>query len=137
MDSTSPNGNMNFTMMSGVSSPNPGSMLVSFNFLAQQPIDEFIMQENSKASKMSARLRNTASMKISLELNRKIKEKQQRARLDKVLEAADIKVKTDVKLLKAKEDEKKAKVQAALENKRRAERVAQRQADKDRATKDE
>ena len=75
MDSTSPNGNMNFTMMSGVSSPNPGSMLVSFNFLAQQPIDEFIMQENSKASKMSARLRNTASMKISFELNRKIKEK--------------------------------------------------------------
>jgi len=35
-------------------------MLVSFNFLTQVPIDEFIVQENSKASKLSARLKQTA-----------------------------------------------------------------------------
>lgn len=72
----SPPQHMNFTMMSGSATPNaPQNMLVSFNFLTQVPIDEFILQENSKASKMSARLRNTASMKITYELNQKIKEK--------------------------------------------------------------
>ena len=68
------------------------------------------MQENSKASKMSQRLRNTASMKISFELNRKIKEREQRARLDKVLAAANVKLKTDVEILKKREQEKTQKV---------------------------
>ena len=98
--------------------------MVSFNFLAQQPIDEFILQENSKASKMSARLRNTASMKISYELSRKIKEKEQRARLDKVLAAADVKLKTDVEILKKREQEKKEKAQESLANAQKAERIA-------------
>ena len=48
-------------------------------------------------------MRNTASMKITGELSRKIKEKEQRARLDKVLNAATLKVKTDVDALKQRE----------------------------------
>ena len=58
---------------------------------------------------MSARLRNTASMKIQAELTRKIKEKEQDARKDKVLKAAEIKVKTDVEMLKRREQEKHQK----------------------------
>ena len=73
---------------------------------------------------MSARLRNTASMKISYELTRKIKDKEQRARLDKVLAAADVKVKTDVEILKKREQEKKEKAQESLANAQKAERIA-------------
>jgi len=58
---------------------------------------------------MSARLRNTASMKIQAELTRKIKEKEQDARKDKVLKAAEVKVKTDVEMLKRREQEKHQK----------------------------
>jgi len=72
-------------------------MLVSFNFLTQVPIEEFVIQEHSKASKLSARLKSNASMKIERELERKIREKEQRAHLDKVLAAAQLKLKTDVK----------------------------------------
>lgn len=53
-------------------------------------------QEHSKASKLSARLKSNASMKINHELQRKIRDKEQRARLDKVLAAATLKTKTDV-----------------------------------------
>lgn len=73
---------------------------------------------------MSQRLRNTASMKISYELSRKIKEKEQRARLDKVLAAADVKLKTDVEILKKREQEKKDKAQESLANAAKAERIA-------------
>lgn len=73
---------------------------------------------------MSQRLRNTASMKISHELSRKIKEKEQRARLDKVLAAADVKLKTDVEILKKREQEKKDKAQESLANAAKAERIA-------------
>ena len=73
-DSLSPS-HMGLMPLTGPTSPiTPNTALVSFNFLTQVPIDEFIHQENSKASKMSARLRNTASMKIQSELNRKIRE---------------------------------------------------------------
>ncbi len=78
-------------------------MLVSFNFLTQVPIEEFVHQEHSKASKLSARLKTNASMKIERELERKIEEKKQRARLDRVLAAADLKLKTDVEELKKRE----------------------------------
>lgn len=54
-------------------------------------------------------------MKIERELQRKIEEKKQRARLDKVLAAADLKLKTDVEELKKREDAKREKVNAALE----------------------
>ena len=46
----------------------PHNQLVSFNFLTQVPIDDFVIQEHSKASKMSARLKSNASMKIEREL---------------------------------------------------------------------
>ena len=61
-------------MAGGTTPQTPQNVLVSFNFLTQVPIDDFIHQENQKASMMSARLRNTASMKIQGELNRKIRE---------------------------------------------------------------
>jgi len=94
-------------------------MLVSFNFLTQVPIEEFVIQEHSKASKLSARLKTNASMKIERELERKIEEKKQRARLDKVLAAADLKLKLDVKELQKRESAKREAVNEALESKRR------------------
>lgn len=100
---------MGFMMGASTSPTTPNNVLVSFNFLTQVPIDEFIHQENSKASKMSARLRNTASMKIQGELHRKIREAEQKARLDKVLNAASVKLKTDVHILKKREQEKHQK----------------------------
>ena len=65
-----------------IGSPNASgqNMLVSFNFLTQVPIEEFVVQEHSKASKLSARLKSNASMKIERELERKIKDREQRAR---------------------------------------------------------
>ena len=51
-------------------------MLVSFNFLTQVPIEEFVIQEHSKASKLSARLKTNASLKIERELERNIKDKE-------------------------------------------------------------
>ena len=55
---------MDSLVMNRTSPQTPNNMLVSFNFLTQVPIDEFIMQEHSKANTMSSRMRNTASMKI-------------------------------------------------------------------------
>lgn len=95
------------------------NMLVSFNFLTQVPIEEFVIQEHSKASKLSARLKSNASIKIERELERKIREKEQRAKLDKVLAAAQLKLKTDVKQLKEKRKEKRDAVDEALKNQKK------------------
>lgn len=111
-------------------------MLVSFNFLTQVPIEEFVHQEHSKASKLSARLKSNADIKIESELQRKIKEKEQKARLDRVLAAADLKLKTDVKVLKEREAAKKAAVDEILNQKRREERIKLKMADKNRAQED-
>ena len=119
----SPSPSPGFNTVSGNTSPNSNSMLVSFNFLTQVPIEEFVIQEHSKASKLSARLKTNASIKIERELERKIEEKKQRARLDKVLAAADLKMKTDVKELKMKEEAKREKVHAVLEAMKRKERI--------------
>lgn len=119
--------------MSMSPSPQPGYMspvsagqtaLVSFNFLTQVPIEEFVINENAKASKLSARMKSNASIKIERELQRKIEEKKQRARLDKVLAAAQLKLKTDVEILKKREQEKRDKVDEVLERKRKQERLA-------------
>ena len=48
-------------------------------------------------------------MKITGELSRKIKENEQRARLDKVLNAATLQLKTSVETLKAREKDKNEK----------------------------
>lgn len=101
--------------MLGSPSSTGQNMLVSFNFLTQVPIEEFVIQEHSKASKLSARLKDNASAKIERELQRKIKENEQRARLDKVLAAAQLKVKTDVKMLRERKKEKRDKVDEAQE----------------------
>lgn len=90
-------------------------MLVSFNFLTQVPIEEFVMQEHSKASKLSARLKSNADLKIEQELQRKIKEKEQRAKLDRVLAQADLKLKTDVKVLREREKARKDAVDEVLQ----------------------
>lgn len=104
----SPSPSPAYNTVSGNASPqNSSSMLVSFNFLTQVPIEDFVIQEHSKASKLLARLKTNASIKIERELERKIEEKKQRARLDKVLAAADLKVKTDVKELQAREEVKR------------------------------
>lgn len=64
------------SFMNNQGSPNASTgQLVSFNFLTQVPIEEFVIQEQSKASKMSARMKSNHSMKIERELERKIKEK--------------------------------------------------------------
>ena len=99
-----------------IGSPNASgqNMLVSFNFLTQVPIEEFVVQEHSKASKLSARLKSNASMKIERELERKIKDREQRARLDRVLAAAQLKLKVDVDILKKKKQEKIEAVQNVL-----------------------
>jgi len=60
----------------GSPSSNGQNMLVSFNFLTQVPIEEFVIQEHSKASKLSARLKTNASIKIERELERKIRDKE-------------------------------------------------------------
>lgn len=83
------------------------------------PIEEFVIQEHSKASKLSARLKTNASMKIERELERKIEEKKQRARLDKVLAAADLKLKLDVQELKKRENAKREAVNEVLETKKK------------------
>ena len=70
--------------------------LVSFGFLKDVPIEEFVVQENSRANKLSSRLKSNASVKIERELNRKIKEKEQRARLEKVLAVQERQVKARV-----------------------------------------
>lgn len=75
-------------------------------------------------------------MKINQELQRKIRDKEQRARLDKVLAAANLKTKTDVETLKKKENEKRAKVNEALEAQAKKERLSQRLADKKRLQED-
>ena len=85
---------------------------------------------------MSARLKSNASMKIERELERKIKDKEQRARLDKVLGNAQLKLKTDVDMLKKNEAEKKAKVEDRLEMQRKRDRIAKRMADKKREEDD-
>lgn len=80
MDSGSASPSPMFNAMSmptAPSSPQPGSsMLISFNFLTQVPIEEFVMKEHENASKLSARLRSNADLKIEKELQRKIKEKE-------------------------------------------------------------
>ena len=58
---------MNPAMLGSPSSTGQ-NMLVSFNFLTQVPIEEFVIQEHSKASKLSARLKDNASAKIEREL---------------------------------------------------------------------
>ena len=70
--------------------------LVSFGFLKDVPIEEFVVQENSRANKLSSRLKSNASVKIERELNRKIKEKEQRARLEKVHAVQERQVKARV-----------------------------------------
>ena len=75
-------------------------------------------------------------MKIERELERKIREKEQRARLDKVLAAAELKVKTDVEVLKKREQEKRDAVNETLEGIRKKERLKQKKADKDRLEED-
>ena len=55
-------------------------------------------------------------MKIERELERKLKEKVQKARLEKVLAAADLKLKTDVKTLQERVREKRDKVDEVLAN---------------------
>ena len=99
--------------LSLINTPQPQA-LVSFNFLTQVPIEDFVMQEHQKASKMSARLKSNASLKIERELQRKIREKEQKARLDKVLNNAQLKLKTDVEILKKREEEKRAAVEEKL-----------------------
>lgn len=108
---------------SPVTSPASKSMMVSFNFLTQVPIEEFVIQEHSKASKLSARFRSTASRTIENELQRKIKEKFQQARLDRVLKAQELKQKTDVDTLKQREKEKREAVDEALKAIRHQERT--------------
>ena len=93
----------------------PSSALVSFNFLTQVPIEDFVLQEHNKASKMSARLKQNASAKIERELSRKIREKEQKAKLDKVLNNAQLKLKTDVEILKKREEEKRSAVEEKLQ----------------------
>ena len=58
-------------------------------------------------------------MKIERELERKIREKEQRARLDKVLAAAQLKLKTDVKTLQEKKKVKRDAVDEVLANQRK------------------
>ena len=100
--------------MSLINTPQPQAM-VSFNFLTQVPIEDFVIQEHQKASKMSARLKSNASMKIERELQRKIREKEQKARLDKVLNNAQLKLKTDVEILKKREEERHKAVEEKLQ----------------------
>ena len=64
---------------------------------------------------MSARLKSNASMKIERELQRKIKEKEQRARLDKVLNNAQVKLKMDVETLRKREEQKRTAVEEKIE----------------------
>ena len=71
------------------------------------------------------------------ELERKIKEKRQQAHLDKVLRAAQLKLKTDVETLRKREQEKKEAVDEAVAQKKRMERISQIRADKKRAADDE
>ena len=122
--------------MLGSPSSTGQNMLVSFNFLTQVPIEEFVIQEHSKASKLSARLKDNASAKIERELERKIKENQQRARLDKVLAAAQLKLKTDVKMLRERKKEKRDKVDEAQDEQRRKLLRDQKLADRRRAEED-
>ena len=72
----SPSPQPGFMNMTVPNSPvtSPQNMLVSFKFLTQVPIEEFVVQEHSRANKTSARLRSNASVKIERELQRKIKE---------------------------------------------------------------
>jgi len=51
-------------------------MMLSFNFLTQVPIEEFLSQEQHKASRLTARIKSRASLKIEEELQRRIKEKE-------------------------------------------------------------
>ena len=74
-----------------------------------------MLQEHNKASKMSARLKSNASVKIERELSRKIREKEQKAKLDKVLNNAQLKLKTDVEILKKREEEKRSAVEEKLQ----------------------
>lgn len=122
--------------MLGSPSSTGQNMLVSFNFLTQVPIDEFVIQEHSKASKLSARLQQNASVKIERELQRKIKEKEKQARLEKVLAAAQLKVKTDVKKLREKVKEKRDKVDEAQNQQKRKMRRDQIMKDRQREQED-
>ena len=54
-------------------------------------------------------------MKIERELQRKIKEKEQRARLDKVLNNAQVKLKMDVETLRKREEQKRTAVEEKIE----------------------
>ena len=81
-------------------------MLVSFKFLTQVPIEEFVVQEHSRANKTSARLRSNASVKIERELQRKIKENYARAKLDKVLASASTRLNEENKRQTEKKTEK-------------------------------
>ena len=81
-------------------------MLVSFKFLTQVPIEEFVVQEHSRANRTSARLRSNVSVKIERELQRKIKENYARAKLDKVLASASTRLNEENKRQKEKKDEK-------------------------------
>ena len=75
-------------------------------------------------------------MKIERELERKLKEKIQKARLEKVLAAADLKLKTDVKTLQERVREKRDKGDEVLANQQKAERINQRKADRRREEED-
>ena len=103
--------------------------IVDYNAHLSVPIDQWVQKVHSDASKLSNRLKTNHSVKIENELQRQIKAKEQAARLERVLNNQNLKLKTNVEELKKKEAERKEKVDEALKQMRRKERLAQKAAD--------
>ena len=105
-------------------------MMMSFNFITSVPIDEFVQQENYKASKVSARLRSRASIKIEDELKRKLQMKNQRLKLERVLRANTEYLQKNKEKYREREQQKLEKVQETLKTFKKAERKKQIETEK-------
>lgn len=96
-------------------SPGPQSLMMeSFNFITSFPLKGFISLENDKAKKASARINTRASFHIEEELKRKLKEKDQKLKLEKILRNRSLHLDNNKKDFREKEQAKLERVQETL-----------------------
>lgn len=117
---------VNFMSQTARHSTSPDhTMMMSFNFMTQLPIEDFISREQFKASKITERHKSRASLKVEMELQRKIRDKELTVRLHKAYSKKDSYVHEDYQKYREKEREKLERVQETLKKIRKEHRAKQ------------
>ena len=88
-------------------SPQSANNMMSFNFFVTQvPIDQLVMHAHSTSSAVTRQQKDRAAFKINMELNRKITQKNQQEKLERVLKTQRHLQKTSINDLKKHHKEK-------------------------------